>query len=115
MGMLFENFKDFDFPAEMKKAREEARTEGLAEGRTEGLAEGRAEGLAEGISEGREKLLIGQVCRKLQKGKTEAQIADELEEAQSVIEAICRAAVSAPGLDVEQIWLHMHGRGAGEV
>lgn len=42
-----------DYNAQMKTAREKARTEGLAEGRAEGLAEGRAEGLAEGVLQGK--------------------------------------------------------------
>lgn len=105
MGMLFENFKDFDFPAEMKKVREEARTEGLAKGRAEGIAEGRAEGIAEGLAEGREKLVIEQICRKLRKGKDTAQIADELEEDRGKIEEIVKAAEPfAPEYDVEKIW-----------
>lgn len=59
MGELFENFKDFDFPAAKKKAIEEGRAkgreEGRAEGRVLGRAEGREEGRAEGIVEGREE------------------------------------------------------------
>lgn len=52
MGELFENFKDFDFPAAKKKAMEEGRAEGLSQGRVEGLSQGRAEGLSQGRAEG---------------------------------------------------------------
>ena len=54
-------------------------------GRTEGHAEGHAEALME-----QQKKLAEKVRRKLQKGKSVAQIADELEEELSVIEKICR-------------------------
>ena len=54
-------------------------------GRTEGHAEGHAEALME-----QQKKLAEKVRRKLQKGKSVAQIVDELEEEFSVIEAICR-------------------------
>ncbi len=54
-------------------------------GRTEGHAEGHAEALME-----QQKKLEEKVRRKLQKGKSVAQIADELEEELSVIEKICR-------------------------
>ena len=58
-------------------------------GRTEGRAEGHAEGHAEALME-QQKKLAEKVRRKLQKGKSVAQIVDELEEEFSVIEAICR-------------------------
>lgn len=48
MGELFENFKDFDFPAAKKKAIAEGRAEGIAKGREEGIAEGRAQGMSAG-------------------------------------------------------------------
>jgi hypothetical protein len=93
MGMLFENFEDFDFPAAKKKVREEA------------LAEGRLKGVAEGLTEGYTTLLIEQVCKKLKKGKSIEQIADDLEEDSHRIEEIVRAAVPfAPEYDPKQIW-----------
>ncbi len=49
------------------------------------LEKGRTEALAE-----QQKKLAEKVRIKLQKGKSVAQIADELEEELSVIEAICR-------------------------
>lgn len=50
--------------------------------------EGRKEGLEEGIGKGIEKKLIDQVNKKILKGKTISEIADELEEEISVIEQI---------------------------
>lgn len=87
MGMLFENFKDFDFPAEMKKAREEARTEG------------------------RERLLIELVCRKLRKGKGALEIAEDLEEEKERIEEIVKAAETfVPEYDAGKIWDAMRSK-----
>ncbi len=95
------------------EGRAEGRIEGLAEGRIEGLAEGRIEGLAEGRIEGRtegeELFLISIVCKKLLKGKKAAIIADELEEDESKIYAICQAAGKfAPDYNPKQIWKTMH-------
>lgn len=121
MGELFENFKDFDLPAARRKAQEKGWREGLAagkkeglaqgrtEGRMEGHAEGRIEGLAEGRTEGEELFLISIVCKKLLKGKKAAIIADELEEDESKIYAICQAAGKfAPDYNPKQIWKTMH-------
>ena len=85
------------FREEFSEARAEAREEGRAEGRAEGLEEGRAEG--EYIK------LIKMVCRKLQKGKNEATIADELDEDIVLINDICQAAAkAAPEYDCDAIY-----------
>ena len=48
--------------------------------------------------------MIGQICRKLRKGKSVVQIADELEEDEARIKAICDAAEAfAPGYDEEKV------------
>ncbi|MBD5457373.1 MAG: hypothetical protein HDR27_02240 [Lachnospiraceae bacterium] len=133
MGELFENFKDFDLPAARKIAREEGwkegweegnakgmeegkikgmeegKIKGMEEGRTQGREEGRAEGRAEGQAEGEEFQLIRMVCKKLVKGKTVPQIANELETEKNTIEKICKAAEDyAPEYDVEKIWNALH-------
>ena len=59
--------------------REEGRTDGLEEGRTAGLAEGR------------EITLIQQILRKLQKGKTAEEIAEDLEEPLENVNRILQA------------------------
>lgn len=64
----------------------------------------RREGRAEGREEGREMVIISQVCKKLLKGKSISQIADELEEDEAHIKTICDiAAKYAPEYDAEKI------------
>ena len=54
--------------------------------------------------EGREEHLITQVCRKLRKGKTTEQIADELEEDALRVKVICDVAEEfAPEYDEEKV------------
>ena len=54
--------------------------------------------------EGREAQLISQVCRKLRKGKNVEQIADELEEDEIRIKAICDVAEAFfPDYDEEEV------------
>ena len=57
----------------------------------EGLVE---EGREEGREEGKQRLLIEQVCKKLRKNKSLAQIAEELEEDEAVIAELCELATS---------------------
>ena len=61
---------------------------GLREGRESGLREGRENGLREGRDEGRKAELVRLIQRKLQKGKSISQIADECEESEDVIREI---------------------------
>lgn len=77
--------------------------------RWEEVAEARDEGKAQGTVMGRELTLISQVCKKLNKGKDRAQIAEELEEDIAVIERICDAARTfAPEYDEEEIYEKLH-------
>ena len=57
-------------------------------GREDGLREGREDGLREGRDEGRKAELTRLIQRKLQKGKSISQIADECEESEDVIHEI---------------------------
>ena len=58
----------------------------------------------EGREEGREETIIRKVCLKLRKGKEIWQIADELEEDEARIKAICDSIESfAPDYDEEQV------------
>lgn len=57
----------------------------------EGLAEGEARGKAAGLAEGGQNKLLELIEKKLQKGKTTAQIADELEETEDVIERMIKS------------------------
>ena len=53
-----------------------------------GIEKGRLEGKREGILEGKNILLIGMIWKKVRKGKSLSQIADELEEDEEVIKGI---------------------------
>ena len=65
----------------LKAGLKEGREKGLAEGREKGIVEGRAEGRAEGRHQTRGAL----IKKKIAKGKSIAQIADELEETEETI------------------------------
>ena len=90
---IFEYDQEKHMRQEREQAWEEGREAGLAEGKEAGLAEGKAVGLAEGretgLAEGKtvgmENKLLEQMRKKLEKGKTISQIADELEEREDVI------------------------------
>ena len=70
--------------------------------------EGKEEGRKEGREEGQLKMLIMQSCRKLRKGKTASQIAEELEEDLPVIQNIViTAADFAPDYDTDAIFKWM--------
>ena len=71
---------EYDQEKHLRQEREQA----WEEGREAGIAEGKAAGIAEG---GQNKL-SEQIQKKLRKGKTVAQIADELEEPEDVIEKL---------------------------
>ena len=62
------------------------------------------DGRAEGRAEGEDRKLIKQICCKLRKGKSISQIADELEEDEVRIKAICDAAEKyAPDYDENKV------------
>ncbi len=66
--------------------------------------EAEAKGKAEGKAEGAEEQLINMICRKLKKGKTVSQIAEELEEDEATIQSIVNTAEKyAPEYDIEKI------------
>ena len=66
--------------------RMEGREEGIAIGRERGLREGRENGLREG----RQEMLMSLIRKKLAKGKTPEEIAEELEESPETIESLIR-------------------------
>ena len=93
---------------EIAYARQDGYEEGRSEGRSEGRNEGLDEGLKKGRSEGALREIIAAVCRKLAKGKSEEQIADELEQEQNRISRICHIAEKyAPAYDQEAIYLEI--------
>ncbi len=58
----------------------------------------------EGIETGEVLKIIRQISKKLQKGKSISQIADEVEESQEMVERISRAIEAAATDDVEEIY-----------
>ena len=82
---------------DMCKAWEEQKNEGREEGRELGREEGR--------ELGERQKIISQIVKKLQKDKSVAEIADDLEEKEEVIAPIYEAALSMkPDYDVEKIY-----------
>lgn len=57
----------------------------LEAGWQQGRSEGMKAGLAEGREEGKQQMLLGLIEKKIEKGKSLAQIADKLEETEEVI------------------------------
>lgn len=78
----------YDEKRHLKNTFEEGRKEGMEEGIEKGMEEGIKKGLREGVEKGREEKLLEQVRKKLVKGRTISEIAEELEEEESVIEQI---------------------------
>ena len=62
--------------------------------REEGYEEGLARGFSQGQAAGDEGRLINTICKKLRKGKTLEQIADEVEESLELVEKICQTVQS---------------------
>ena len=62
----------------------------------------------EGIGKGRELQLIQQIQRKLQKGKTPAEIAEDLEEPLENVERICRAINGCNSKEASEIYEFMN-------
>ena len=82
---------------DMCKAWEEQKNEGREEGRELGREEGR--------ELGERQKIISLIVKKLQKDKSVAEIADDLEEKEEVIAPIYEAALSIkPDYDVEKIY-----------
>mgnify|MGYP000388083603 CR=1 FL=1 len=83
---------------DMCKAWEDQKNEGRELGREEGREEGRE-------IRRKDKKIISQIVKKLQKDKSVAEIADDLEEKEEVIAPIYEAALSMkPDYDVEKIY-----------
>ena len=101
--------------ANMTYLFDEAEARGIAKGKAEAEAnmtylfdEAEERGIAKGREEGQLKILIMQSCRKLRKGKTASQIAEELEEDLPVIQNIViTAADFAPDYDTDAIFKWM--------
>ena len=100
---------DFTFERQIELTRMEYYQDGFADGESQGEARGEARGEAKGMARGEKtgqlRTLISQVVRKLRKGKSVEQIADELEADIATIAPICKAAEEfAPEYDEEKIF-----------
>lgn len=70
----------------------------------EGIEQGIERGISQGTERGMELKLFLIVCKKLAKGNTPAEIAEALEEPESVIHTLCdKAASYAPEFDEKKI------------
>ena len=79
---------EYDYETDIEVQREEAREEGRKEGREEGREEGK-----KGREEGRREEKSALIRKKLEKGKTISEIADDLEDTEAnitfLIERFC--------------------------
>lgn len=67
--------------------------------------EAREAGLAEGRAEGELRAVLRMICKKLRKGLSDQEIVEDLEEDESLISAICKAAEScAPEYEEQKVW-----------
>lgn len=88
----------------LREGLREGRREGRREGHEEGLQKGRREGREEGHREGFERKRVELICRKLNKGKSTEQIAEELEETvEEIQEMVDTAKRFAPEYDISGI------------
>ena len=71
----------------MDEKYEQGLKEGLTKGLQQGIAQGIEQGIEQGLEQGYDKHLYVQVQKKLEKGKSISQIADEREESE---DAICK-------------------------
>ena len=100
--MLFTQFN-------MDDALEVRYEEGVEDGMERGLTQGRKQGLEQGISQGERRLLIRQVCGKLQKGESTEKIAEDLLADKAQINRICEAyAACGPEETAVFHWLEEH-------
>ncbi|WP_331477572.1 hypothetical protein [[Ruminococcus] torques] len=84
---------EYDYETDIEVQREEAREQGREEGRAEGKKQGREEGRKQGREEGRREEKSALIRKKLEKGKTISEIADDLEDTEAnitfLIERFC--------------------------
>ena len=88
---------EYDYETDIEVQREEAREEGRKQGREEGQKKGREEGQKKGREEGRIEEKSALIRKKLEKGKTISEIADDLENTEENIAHL-----------IEQFHLHIN-------
>lgn len=109
--------KEYDEQWHIDNEKKWSREEGIKIGTKEGIEIGTREGIEigtrEGIEIGSYKRLIQQVCKKLLRGKSPEEIADNLEEDFSLIQTICSiASQCAPDYDCDWIYNQLIEKGA---
>jgi len=96
---------DFTFERQIELTKMEYYQDGFAAGKAEGEARGEAKGMERGEKNGQLQNMISLTVRKLRKGKSVEQIADELEEDTATIAPICKVAEEfAPEYDEGKIF-----------
>ena len=70
------------------KGMREGRRQGIQEGMQKGIQEGIQKGIREGITQSEQKLLWNPIQKKLARGKSISQIAEELESTEEEIQAV---------------------------
>lgn len=99
------NRKEYEEAKEMCEALRELFADEIAEREKQGIRRGRIEGKAEGKQEGETLKLIGQIARKVKKGKTIEEAAEELEESPEQILPFYRLVKEqGPETGVEEIF-----------
>ncbi len=81
---------EYNEAEEKEKIRKAEYEGGFKDGIRQGIEQGMKQGIKTGIEQGIEQTLFSLIQKKLQKGKTIAQIADELEVEPAEIERILR-------------------------
>ena len=76
---------EYDYETDIEVQREEAREEGRKQGKEEGREEGRKQGEEEGRKQGTLQKTCALIRKKLEKGKTISEIADDLEDTEETI------------------------------
>ena len=101
--MLYTQFNmDDALDVRYEEGVEDGYERGVSAGRAEGITVGRAEGIAEERAKG-ERLLIRQVCAKLQRGDSPDKIAEDLLADPEQINRICSAAKTC-GFDENAVY-----------
>ena len=74
----------------MERGMKQGMERGMKQGMERGMKQGMEQGMKQGIEQGRKAALLELIEKKLAKGRTYAQIAEDLEEEEAVIEELAR-------------------------
>ncbi len=109
-NMLYTQFNmDDALEVRYEEGVEDGMERGLTQGRKQGMEQGLEQGISQGISQGERRLLIRQVCGKLEKGESPEKIAEDLLADEAQIRRICEAyAACGPEETAVSRWLEEH-------